>query len=153
MLVRDIMTRHVITISLDASLFEVREVFESAGFHHLVVVDGAAVVGVLSDRDLLTNISPFVGKMAERTQDVASLKRKVHQIMSRRPKTVTPDTPLDEAGKLMLTGHFSSLPVLEASGELAGIITVRDLAHAAVQLLENAKPTPMSDDPEISDAA
>ena len=113
MLVRDAMTSHVITISMDATLQEVREVFEAAAFHHLIVTENDKVVGVLSDRDLLENLSPFVGKMSEQTRDIARLQRKVHQVMSRTMRTTTPETALVQAGAVMVQMH-----VLEVEQDL-----------------------------------
>ena len=116
MLVRDAMTRHVITISMDATLSEVQQVFEAAAFHRLIVTEDGAVVGVLSDRDLLENLSPFIGKLSEQTRDIARLNRKVHQVMSRHLRTVTPDTPLAKAGETMIRDRIGCLPVVGAGG-------------------------------------
>lgn len=134
-LVRDAMTQHVISVSMDVSLGEVRHIFEAASFHHLIVTDAHKVVGVLSDRDLLKHISPFIGKMAERTQDLAVLKRRVHQVMTRNLCTASPDTPLADAGRIMLNRKISCLPVVDDDDHLEGIITIRDLARVALDIL------------------
>ena len=139
MLVRDAMTSHVITISMDATLAEVREVFEAAAFHHLIVTENEQVVGVLSDRDLLENLSPFVGKMSEQTRDIARLQRKVHQVMSRTLRTTTPGAPLAQAGAVMIRDRISCLPVVGDGGRAAGILTIRDVAKVAVDLLSGAR--------------
>lgn len=139
MLVRDAMTSHVITISMDATLQEVREVFEAAAFHHLIVTENDKVVGVLSDRDLLENLSPFVGKMSEQTRDIARLQRKVHQVMSRTMRTTTPETALVQAGAVMIRDRISCLPVVGDGGRAAGILTIRDVAKVAVDMLSGAQ--------------
>lgn len=125
--VETIMTRHVVTVSMDDSLRQVRDLFHSVRFHHLVVAEGGRVVGVISDRDLLKNISPFVGKTTERTQDSFTLSRRVHQIMSRRLVSCLPNLGLGEAGRLMLDHQVSCLPVLDSAGACVGIVTLRDL--------------------------
>lgn len=122
-----IMTKHVVTVSMDDTLWHVREVFSSVKFHHLVVMEQGRVAGVLSDRDLLKNISPFVGKVTERTQDSYTLQRKVHQIMSRRLVWCSPETTLKDAGRMMLDQRVSCLPVLDSHGHCVGIITIRDI--------------------------
>lgn len=137
MLVRDAMTSHVITISMDATLAEVQDVFEAAAFHHLVVTENGKAVGVLSDRDLLENLSPFVGKMSEQTRDIARLRRKVHQVMSRHLRTVTPDTPLAQAGETMIRDRIGCLPVVGDGGRVVGILTVRDIARVTVEILKD----------------
>ena len=138
MLVRDAMTRHVITITMDGTLGEVQRVFEAAGFHHLVVTEHDKVVGVVSDRDLLQNLSPFIGKLGEQTRDIARLDRKVHQFMSRNLHTVSPDTPLAKAGEMMIRERIGCLPVLDAEGRVEGILTIRDVARVTIEILHDA---------------
>jgi acetoin utilization protein AcuB len=127
-----IMTRHVVTIGMDDSVRKVRDIFASMKFHHLVVVEHGKVVGVVSARDLLKNLSPFLGTLGERTQDLTVLRRKVHQIMTRRLVSVTEETTLREAGSLMLEHRVSCLPVLDASGACVGILTQHDLLSWAL---------------------
>ena len=138
MLVRDAMPRHVITISMDAPLSEVQQVFEAAAFHHLIVTEDGAVVGVLSDRDLLENLSPFIGKLSEQTRDIARLNRKVHQVMSRHLRTVTADTPLANAGQMMIRDRIGCLPVVGDGGKVEGILSIRDVARVTVDILKDS---------------
>jgi len=138
MFVRDAMTRHVITISMDATLADVREIFEAAAFHHLIVTENRRVVGVLSDRDLLENLSPFVGKMSEQMRDIARLNRKVHQVMSRTLRTTSAESLLVDAGEVMIHNRISCLPVIGDGGKAAGILTIRDIATVAVEILGEA---------------
>lgn len=127
MRVVEIMSRELVTVGPDDRLRTVRMLFERYRFHHLLVVDGAKLLGVISDRDLLKSISPFIEKMAERPQDVATLERRVHQIMTRKPVTV-PDTALVcDAAEVMLGNRVSCLPVVDANGKAVGIITWRDM--------------------------
>ncbi len=127
MTLETIMTRHVVSVHMDDELWKVRELFDRYRFHHVVVVDQGRVVGVISDRDLLRNVSPFIGKASERTMDVASLHRKAHQVMTRALVSASPDTPIGHAALLMLNNKISCLPVLDGHGACAGIITQRDL--------------------------
>ncbi|MEM7622343.1 MAG: CBS domain-containing protein [Planctomycetota bacterium] len=135
MLVRDIMTSHVVTIDMDASVGHVCDVFDAAAFRHLVVVEGGKVVGILSDRDAATHVSPFLGKMAERNQDLATLKRRVHQIMTRDPFVAVADEPVYKAGDRMIRERISSLPVVNAEHQIEGIVTLTDVAKIAVDRL------------------
>ena len=138
MLVRDAMPRHVITISMDATLSVGLQVFEAAAFHHLIVTEDGAVVGVLSDRDLLENLSPFIGKLSEQTRDIARLNRKVHQVMSRHLRTVTADTPLANAGQMMIRDRIGCLPVVGDGGKVEGILSIRDVARVTVDILKDS---------------
>lgn len=122
-----IMTRESITIGMDDNLRKVRELFEEHNFHHLLVVDGGRLVGVLSDRDLLRSVSPFIGKLSEQTRDVDTLNRRVHQIMTREPVTISREMSLENASKVMLARGVSCLPVVAEDGGVVGIVTWRDL--------------------------
>ena len=133
--IEQIMTHHVVTVGMDATLQTIRDIFDRKGFHHLVVVDHSRAVGVISDRDLLRHLSPFIGKMAERRQDVASLNRKAHQIMIRKLVSVSPDTHVIDAVRVLGTANVTCLPVLDEAQRCIGIVTWRDLLPWAVEQL------------------
>lgn len=133
MLVREIMTTRVATVSMDDRLNVIKEIFEQAHFRHLLVLEEDALVGVISDRDLLRALSPYLDTDAEMTRDTDTLNRRAHQIMSRQPITIAPDRPLQEAARLMLERHVSCLPVLE-NGALVGILSWRDLLRVMFDL-------------------
>ncbi len=128
MLIRDIMTRHVAAVHMDETLRNIREAFEESKFHHLVVTDKGRIVGVISDRDLLKNVSPFVGNTwMERPQDRNTLTKKAHQVMHRHPVTVREDTTLFDAADLLLRENVTCLPVVNEDHHVIGIVTWRDL--------------------------
>lgn len=133
MLVREIMTTRVATVSMDDRLNVIKEIFEQAHFRHLLVLEEDTLVGVISDRDLLRALSPYLDTDAEMTRDTDTLNRRAHQIMSRQPITIAPDRPLQEAARLMLERHVSCLPVLE-DGALVGILSWRDLLRVMFDL-------------------
>lgn len=131
--VRQLMTDHAVSVDMDASLSRIREVFESSRFHHLVVTEDHKVRGVISDRDLLKHISPFIGnKLMERPSDVNTLRKRAHQIMHRQPVTVKPDMSATDATKLLLEHGVTCLPVVNDHGKLIGIVTWRDLLKGCI---------------------
>jgi len=135
--VRDIMTEPVETIGMDRSLRDIRAVFERSQYHHIVVRgDDGACVGVISDRDLLKHLSPFVGKLAERSSDLATLNKRVHQIMTRQLVAVRPRTTLRDAARVMLDHKISCLPVLDETHRCIGIVTLRDIVRWAADSLD-----------------
>jgi acetoin utilization protein AcuB len=121
-----IMSREPVTVGMDDDLHRVKDLFELYRFHHLLVLLGERLVGVISDRDLLRASSPFIGRASERPQDLATLNRRVHQIMTRKLVVVAPDTPVHEAARLMLEKRVSCLPVVTADERVLGIVTWRD---------------------------
>lgn len=124
--VQDIMSREPVTVGMDDDLHRVKDLFELYRFHHLLVLLGERLVGVISDRDLLRASSPFIGRPSERPQDLATLNRRVHQIMTRNLVVVAPGTPVEDAARLMLDKRVSCLPVVDDDGKLQGIVTWRD---------------------------
>ena len=126
-----IMSRTLITVSLDDTLEHIAFVLERNGIHHVIVTDEAAqVVGVISDRDVLRGASPFIGKLAERTQDVATLKIRAHQLITRKLCSASETTSIREAAHQMLDHGVSCLPILDGAGRALGIVTWRDVLRS-----------------------
>lgn len=129
--IASIMSRALLTVSLDDTLGHIAFVLERNGIHHIIVTnEDKKVAGVISDRDVLRATSPFVGKLAERTQDLATLKVHAHQLMTRELWTTTEATTVREAADLMLKHGISCLPVVNLEGHAVGIVTWRDLLRA-----------------------
>lgn len=139
MIVKQIMTPNVVTIGMDTTLREIRDTFEKHAFHHLLVVERDKLVGVISDRDLLKNLSPFLGTVSENTRDSALLKRHAHQIMRRNPITATPDTDVLEACSIFVEKGVSCLPVVAEDHSVAGIVTWRDILRLLLELKKPAE--------------
>jgi acetoin utilization protein AcuB len=133
--VGDLMSRRLITIDPEAPLSAARDIFERHRFHHILVTEGVRLVGIMSDRDLLKSLSPFLDTLSERTLDTETLRRKVHTVMQRRVITTPIDATLEAASARIVKHGISSLPVIDQQGALAGIITWKDilrwLVHAA----------------------
>ena len=128
--VSEIMTTRVVTIGLDDTLQTARELFARHGFHHLIVLENGRPFGVVSDRDLLRHLSPFLGvPNAQRQQDVATLKRRMHQVMTRELISVPPDCTVAAAARLMIERKVSCLPVIAEDQGLIGILTMRDVVR------------------------
>lgn len=121
------MTRKVVTVEMDDTLLTIRMIFQHVKFHHLVVVDNRKPVGVISDRDFLKAASPFLGKNVETTRDLDTLKKRAHQIMTRNPVTVYPETSIEAAADLLLEKNISCLPVISSQGDIVGIVTWKDM--------------------------
>lgn len=127
MKVDEIMTRKVVTVELDEKLEAIREIFAHFGFHHLLVVEKQVLVGVISDRDLLRALSPFLNTISEEKRDREILKKKAHQIMSRKLISIDKDTSIEVAAKKLLENNISCLPVISPKGEVEGIVTWKDI--------------------------
>ncbi|HEY5264962.1 MAG TPA: CBS domain-containing protein [Steroidobacteraceae bacterium] len=134
MTLSDIMTTRVVTIEMDDRLEVVKNIFDTMGFHHLLVVgDDRRLSGVVSDRDLLKALSPYVGSAAETARDIATLNKRVHQIMSRKPITLRPQATLREAIQLFLSHGISCIPVVDDEFKPVGIVSWRDMLKSFIE--------------------
>ncbi len=134
MTVGEIMTGTVLTVAMDDTVSEARRLFDAHRFHHLLVIDRERLVGVVSDRDILRAVSPFVGKYMEREADTATLRKRVHLIMSRALVTITAERSVEDAARSMLTHGVSCLPVVDGALRPIGIVTWRDILRAFMPL-------------------
>ena len=125
--VSEIMSKRVVTVSPDDTLSVVRRLFDERRFHHLIVVENGIARGVISHRDLLKHLSPFVGTLSEARKDAWTLEKRVHQVMSRGIVWAQPETPITEAALMMAANRISCLPVLDAKSRPVGIVTTLDL--------------------------
>ncbi|HEB99424.1 MAG TPA: CBS domain-containing protein [Thiotrichales bacterium] len=125
--IASIMSRQVTKVDMDTSLGTVKKLFDNQAFHHLLVTDGGRLVGVVSDRDVLKWISPRLDTLAETAKDKNVLRKPVHQIMTRKPVTLSPDDTVETAAERLLSSDISCLPVVEAEDRLVGIVTWKDL--------------------------
>ena len=127
MTVESIMTRKVFKVKMDDTIGTIREIFENVKFHHLLVMEGKKIIGIISDRDVLKAISPFHGTLSEHNYDLATLNRKTHQIMAHKPVTVYKDMSIKMAANILLNNNISCLPVVSPEGDIEGIVTWKDI--------------------------
>lgn len=117
--IAEIMTADVVSVRDDASLTNIDWEMALAEVRHVPVVDArGAVVGIVSDRDLLRSMN-----RGDRSRVPVSA------IMSASPATVSVDAPAREALEIMLAQKIHAVPVVDAAGTLAGIVTATDFLN------------------------
>ena len=110
----------VITIRPEQSIREAIALLSKHNIGALVVVnDAGAVVGILSERDIVRRAS----------HDDQTFTRLVHQLMTDKVVTGTPSDDLDAVLSTMTRRHFRHLPIVE-NGKLMGIVAIGDLVKA-----------------------
>ncbi|MFV0422390.1 CBS domain-containing protein [Oleidesulfovibrio sp.] len=128
MLIRDWMSRDVISATPDMSMMRASKLMKEHNFDRLPVVDANnKLVGILSDRDI-KEASPSKAT----TLDVHELyyllsEIKVKDIMTKDVCAATPDDTVENAALVMLERDFSGMPVIDEDGRLVGIITDKDI--------------------------
>ncbi len=126
------MTRDPVTVAPDDPLSKAAGILRERRFHHLPVVDGGRLVGILSDTDLRN--ASFAAVPREGGDRQAG-ERPVREAMRTEVWSVTPDDSVEDALLILSRERFGALPVLEGD-RLVGIITRADLLNAFVDILD-----------------
>lgn len=140
MLIRDIMSERPVSVSLDDHLDVVKDIFDHAKFHHLLVIDEGKLIGVISDRDLLKAISPHIGTNRYTMRDLETLAQPVHRIVTRKPLTLTADASVDEAVAIFNAHNISCIPIVDDGGAAVGIVSWRDILKSLAALRRETAP-------------
>ena len=109
--------RDVLTVDPDTSVREAIEKMEDISAGTAVVMEGGAVVGMVSERDVIR-------KVVLRGQKIDKVK--VRELMSTDLTTITPETSLDDCMQLITEKRIRHLPVL-CNGSLCGIVSIGDV--------------------------
>ena len=120
--------RNPITISPDANFFEARNLIHEKGVRHLPVVDkDNHILGIVTDRDIRGAAPSDATLLSVQELNYLLGKLKVSAFMTPKEKliTITTDTLIEEAVRLMRNHKIGCLPVLE-EGKLYGIFTETD---------------------------
>lgn len=123
---KEIMTRNVVTIDADASVFDACMTYKEKKVGCLVVVDKETCVGIVTERDLIER-SVCLRRNPEQT--------KVREIMSSNVKVVNALDSVEKTLERMKSLKLKKLPVI-SSGKVVGIITMTDIAEARPDLSE-----------------
>lgn len=135
MLVKHRMSPQPITVTPDDTLARAMELTRAHRIRHLPVVTGnEQIAGILSDRDIrLAMPSPLTVADAERAEFLE--RTPIAAVMTREVITVPGGETIENAAKLMYRHRIGSLPVVDASARLVGILTETDILYAFVQIL------------------
>jgi CBS domain-containing protein len=121
--VRDLMSTALLTVNASETVAEAHAEMELGVIRHLPVVDDRGrLVGVLSDRDILRALS-------------SKKSPRVAEVMSRDVITAPPEANAHVAADLMLDHKISSLPVVDDTGALVGLVTQTDYVELARRAL------------------
>lgn len=135
MLVSERMTHRVITIHPDLPIQEALNLMKKERVRRFPVVDASGkMVGIVSEKDLLNASPSDVTSLSVWEINYLISKITVERVMTRDVVSVSEDTPLEEAARIMADNKIGSLPVLR-EGKLVGIITETDLFKIFLELL------------------
>jgi CBS domain-containing protein len=116
----------VVTITPDASVRDLLALLSQHNVGAVVVSgDGVAVVGIVSERDVVRRLH----------DDDGVLDAAVSQIMTSEVRTCKPDTSVDELRVMMTERRIRHVPVVE-DGRLTGIISIGDVVKSSLDQLQ-----------------
>ena len=127
------MTKDPITIPQDASIIEAIHLMKEKGIRRLPVMAGGRLAGLITER-MIKDYTPGKATSLD-TWEVHYLlsKTAVKDVMNAKPQTVTPETSLSDAAQMILDHKLYGLCVVDATGQLVGIMSVGDMLKAVVE--------------------
>lgn len=115
--------RNRASVAPTATLAEVVATMNSEDVGCLAVVDGARLIGIITERNLLLEVAPDFRAMDTRV---------VTEVMVNQPVSVHRNATLAEALRALHEGHFRHLPLVADDGEFVAIISVRNILEYIV---------------------
>lgn len=126
--VSGIMTRRIASVKPEDKLEHVRQIFEQHGFHHIPVLEGSKLTGIVSYTDYLRVIHDYFNQ-SERNPASEKLFNTlmVKDMMTENPVCLKPDDTVETALRVFRTNQFHALPVTDEHGKLMGLLTTYDV--------------------------
>ena len=121
-IVREIMSTKLVSVEPSATVAEAATVMGERHVGSALVMEGGSLVGIFTERDIVRALS----------QDFDAPGHPVLQWMTRDPKTISADAPVDDALQTMLSGGFRHIPVVENQG-VVGVVSMRDVSKASTE--------------------
>jgi CBS domain-containing protein len=133
--VSKIMSTNLVTVHHGDPVSKVRQIIREHGVHHVPVVSGQKLIGIVSYSDVLRVSFGDAFNTDERAVD-ATLDHTMtlEQLMQREPTVVREDSPIREAADILAQGNFHALPVVSDGNKLVGMVTSTDLIRYLVEL-------------------
>jgi len=137
-LVGAIMSSPVVAVASDHSIHFAVSLMRSERIRHLPVVDGQRLVGLVTQRDLMSAESSLLSAPFDALHSAESLSLPVSEVMRQSVWCVDVDTPVLEAARILRDHKFGCLPVLDEE-KLVGIVTAEDFITLLVSSLEKRR--------------
>lgn len=134
MLVGERMSHPVITVSPDTPVLDAVDMLRKEHIRRAPVIQDGKLVGIVSEKDML-NASPSSATLLSMWEvNYLVSKIKVKDVMTRKVLTVTEDTPIEEAARIMADNKVGGLPVMR-DGKVVGIITETDIFKLLLEMM------------------
>ncbi|MBI4619254.1 MAG: CBS domain-containing protein [Desulfobacterales bacterium] len=134
MLVKNWMSKDVITVDIDDSMKTAIKLMEDYNIRRIPVLKKDRLKGIVSYLDINRESASQANALAVSELNYLIEKIKVKDIMSANPKTISPHDTVEEAAVVMLEQKIGSLPVIDSNGKLIGIITESDIFKVIISM-------------------
>jgi CBS domain-containing protein len=122
-----ILTREIVTVHVGQNVSDVRKIFAKEGFHHVPVVSGKKLIGIVSASDILGISVEGVGS-DERSMDAyIDHQFSIEGLMKKDLKTLSTKSTIADAAEILSDGNFHAAPVVDENDDLVGLVTSTDL--------------------------
>ncbi len=125
--VSKIMTKDVISVNSSHNISDVVQIFKERNIHHIPVVSGDKLVGMISKSDI-ERISFVTDSNGEQANTAVYKMLDLEQVMTKQLETIQSDDQIRDAADLLARGKYHALPVIE-NEKLAGIVTTTDVIN------------------------
>ncbi len=126
--VSEIMMGSPVTLAPDDTLDLANDVISLGRIRHIPIVDDGKLVGLISERDLIGAAANRIFGLKQESRSALLKSELIKNVMKKRVVTVTPDTPIKEAARLMADKKVGCVPVLR-KGALVGLVTTTNVLH------------------------
>ena len=135
MFVRDRMNSPAVTVRANTPLQDALKLMRDRRFRRLPVVNKKGkLVGIVSERDLLHAAPSSATSLSVWEVHYLLAKLEVKEIMTKDVITTTPDTPVEDAARLMVTHKIGGLPAINGHNDVVGVITETDIFETFVEM-------------------
>lgn len=138
-LVKDWMTRDVVTITSDTTLPDAHRLMDEKGIRRLPVLKEGRLVGIVTRGDVRGAEPSGATSLSIWELHYLLAKLTITEVMTRNPITISQDATIGEAAQVMLDSRISGLPVVDSGGKVVGIITESDIFRMVVQRWSEAQ--------------
>ncbi|MDK9708806.1 MAG: CBS domain-containing protein [Desulforhopalus sp.] len=142
MFVSERMSKDLITVGPDVTIFEAKKLMVEKEIRHLPVTDVAGkLLGIVSDRDIRAAMPSTLLKKSDYDSTLAKIMNyPVRDIMTSNPLTIYAYYTIQDSLLVMQKKKVGALPVIDQDGYLKGLLSVRDLLRAFVNVLNIDEP-------------
>ncbi len=125
--IEKVLSRDVVSVHVGQNVSDVRKILAQNGFHHVPVVSGTKLVGLLSAADILGISIEGVGSDERSMDGYLDHQFTIEGLMKTELTTLPPKSTIGDAAEILADGSIHAVPVVGEGDELVGLVTSTDL--------------------------